>query len=181
MENGNWKLGGDEECDGRYIVRAWGAAVLRPYKCFAQRRRSVRRESGCGSWGWLGPGFEEVGGVDGAEAGSEVVARGGGVGGVVIVGRGGEFADDFFLGAVAIVEVAGFGIFAAGNVDVAERDVVEDAGSGGKIAGGLAGVATGGAGGVRELLLRERVVDVVGVALLAVALIDERLNACHRG
>ncbi len=59
----------------------------------------------------------------------------------------------FLSGAVAIVEVAGLGIFAAWDVDVTERDVVEDAGGGGEIAGGLAGVAACGAGGVRELLL----------------------------
>src|SRR5580658_6589113 len=94
---------------------------------------------GCGGGG-LGPGFEEVGGVDGAEASGEIVAGSGGVGGVVVVGGGGEFADDFLFGAVAIVEVASLVIFAAGDVDVAERDVVEDAGSGGEIAGGLAGV-----------------------------------------
>src|SRR5580704_11390325 len=82
---------------------------------------------------------------------------------------------------MAVVDFAGFFVDAAGDVDVAEGDVVEDAGGGGEIAGGLAGVATGGAGGVRELLLGESVVDVVGVALLAVALIDERLNSCHCG
>src|ERR1700733_12569326 len=141
----------------------------------------VRSRLGRGSWGRLGPGFEEVGGVDGAEAGGEIVAGGGGVGGVVVVGGGGEFAQDFFVGSVAIVEVAGLVIFAAGDIDVAERDVVEDAGGGGGIAGSLAGVATRGAGGVGELLLGERVVDVVGVALFAVALIDERLNAGHCG
>src|SRR5580698_1508366 len=154
--------------------------MLRPYKCV----NGADEKLGCGGrggGGGLGPGFEEVGGVDGAEASGEIVAGSGGVGGVVVVGGGGEFADDFLFGAVAIVEVASLVIFAAGDVDVAERDVVEDAGSGGEIAGGLAGVTARGAGGVRELLLRERVVDVVGVALLAVALIDERLDACHRG
>src|SRR5580698_8231365 len=154
--------------------------MLRPYKCV----NGADEKLGCGGrggGGGLGPGFEEVGGVDGAEAGGEVVAGGGGVGGVVVVGGGGEFAQDFFVGSVAIVEVAGLGILSAGDVDVAERDVVEDAGCGGEIAGSLAGVATRCAGGMGELLLGERVVNVVGVALFAVALIDERLNACHCG
>src|SRR3984957_12513707 len=140
--------------------------MLRPYKCV----NGADEKLGCGGrggGGGLGPGFEEVGGVDGAEAGGEVVAGSGGggggggaggvggaeaggevvagsggVGGVVVVGGGGEFADDFFVGAVAIVEVAGFLVDAAGDVDVAESDVVEDAGGGGEIAGSLAGVAT---------------------------------------
>src|ERR1700722_11690955 len=154
--------------------------MLRPYKCVNGADEKVGGGGG-GGGGGLGPGFEEVGGGDGAEAGGEVVAGSGGVGGVVVVGGGGEFADDFLFGAVAIVEVAGFLVDAAGDVDVAESDVVEDAGGGGEIAGSLAGVATGGAGGVRELLLGESVVDVVGVALFAVALIDERLNAGHCG
>src|ERR1700722_20781598 len=112
--------------------------MLRPYKCVNGADETL----GCGGrggGGGLGPGFGEGGGVGGAEAGGEVVAGSGGVGGVVVVGGGGEFADDFFVGAVAIVEVAGFLVDAAGDVDVAESDVVEDAGGGGGVAGSLAG------------------------------------------
>src|SRR5277367_5954149 len=70
------------------------------------------------------------------------------------------------------------GIYSAGNIHVARGHVNENAGGSRELAVELAGVAAGSAL-LAELLAREIVVSVIGVALFAELLVDERLNAGH--
>jgi hypothetical protein len=68
---------------------------------------------------------------------------------------------------------------AAGDIHVAERDVVKDTGCGGQLTAGLTGIARFRAL-LGELVRRQNVINVIGISLLAVFLINQRLNTSHR-
>jgi len=87
------------------------------------------------------PRVKQIFGVYRTQSGGEILAHRRGVGGLTRFCGCRELADDLFPIPKTIVGNAV--VLAAGDVDVAPRNVIENAGRIGQVAGGLAGIASG--------------------------------------